>query len=89
MERRRTPTRDLPWEGALLELESLDVDAGLRRIRAAVYAWTPEAAARTHAMALHRLDWRWRFEEIRKVLDRSAPALASEIDVLRVRIAAT
>lgn len=79
-------TRDLLWEGALLELESLDVDAGLRRLRAAVYAWTPEAAARNHAMALQRLDWRWRFEEVRKVLDRSAPALASELEHLRAAI---
>jgi Glycosyl transferase family 2 len=81
-------TSELLWEGALLELDSLKVQPALRRVREAVDAWTPAISQRNHRMALERLDWRWRFAEICRVLDRSSPRLDAELGRLRARIEA-
>jgi hypothetical protein len=79
-------TRELLWDGALLELESVDLDQGLAAVRSARDHWTPDSARRNYAMALQRLDWRRRAEVISTVSGRSTPTLIAELARLELAI---
>jgi hypothetical protein len=76
----------LLWPGATLELGGIARGPGLRRIAAACAAWTPDVARHNHAMALQRLDWRWRFQTLADALGVQSPALAASLQALRDRI---
>ncbi len=77
------------WPGATLELGGTGRDEGLRSIADAVRTWTPEVAARQHAMALRRLDWRHRFATLADALGVHFDSLSREIALLDKRIAET
>jgi hypothetical protein len=78
---------DLLWPEATLELNGVEREPGLDVIAEAVRDWTPEKAVVNRHMALRRLDWRWRFVEIAKVLDLPTHALNLELDEVRREIA--
>ena len=76
----------LLWEGATLDLDTVDIKEGLHIISEAVNSWKPEFAAKNHQMALERFDWRWRFAEIALVFNECPKPLNDEIDMLKKRI---
>lgn len=76
----------LLWEGATLDLNTINIKEGLHLISEAVKSWKPEFAAKNHLMALERLDWRWRFAEIALVFNERHKPLDDEIDLLKKRI---
>lgn len=79
--------QQLLWPEATLELDTVDREEGLDLIAQAVQSWTPALAQKNRAMALRRLDWRWRFLEVARVLDQTAPTLQAELDQLNQAIA--
>jgi hypothetical protein len=84
----RGPNTDrLLWPGATLELGSVRRAEGLQIIAAALRQWTPERAAANNALALQRLDWRWRFKEIADVFGLRPSRLILELESLDERIA--
>jgi len=76
----------LLWDGATLELGTLDRSQGLQMIAAAARSWTPASAARNHWMALQQLDWRWRLETLADILSVGTPTLRDELARLSARI---
>lgn len=78
---------ELLWPGALVDPGTADRDASLEFIAEAVRSWSPRVAEENHALALERLDWRWRFEKIAAALEISPPPLARELEQLRDKIA--
>ena len=76
----------LLWHGATLEFETIRLEEGLRAIAAALPQWTPQLARNNYAMALERLDWRWRFKVLADGFGLAPPLLASELDLLHERI---
>jgi hypothetical protein len=82
------PVRQLLWPEALLDLGTIERDAGLAVVRRAVELWTPERARINHLNALERLDWRRRFERIAAALELDAPALREETLELDRRVEA-
>lgn len=74
------------WPEALLEFSGVDQESGLRSIRAARNTWTPEVAQRNYRMALERLDWRWRFQEIAAFFGHNFPLLEQDLARLRQRL---
>jgi hypothetical protein len=76
----------LLWDGATLELGTIDRSKGLQIIADAARSWTPARAARNHWMALKRLDWRWRLKTLADILSAETPALGSELARLSARI---
>ena len=82
-------TARLLWEGATLELGGVGRSEGLQILRAAVNAWRPERANFNYAMALRKLDWRWRFAEIANAYGENPPSLSEELVLLRERVALT
>jgi hypothetical protein len=77
----------LLWDGATLDLKSIHIKQGLELISDAVKSWRPEQATVNYRMSLERLDWRWRFAEIAKVMNVSAKKLDEEIIILQNKIA--
>jgi hypothetical protein len=77
----------LLWVGATLELGGVRRSEGLRVVAAALKEWTPDIAASNHAMALRRLDWRWRFKTLAEVCGAHAARLDLELRLLEERIA--
>lgn len=82
-------TSDLLWDEALLDLGTVDRTAGADIIAQAVRAWTPDRARINHRRSLERLDWRLRFQELKKALGVSAPRLDAELARLQQRIASS
>jgi hypothetical protein len=80
-------TRELLWDGALLELEGIDLESGLAAIKAARDSWTPVRARHNHALALQRLDWRRRAQVISQVSGVTTPTLVAELSRLEAAIA--
>lgn len=78
---------ELLWPGALVDTGTADRDASLGLIADAVRAWTPSRAAENHALALERLDWRWRFEKLAAALGISPAPLARDLARLRSEVA--
>lgn len=78
---------DLLWPEATLELGGVERDRGLDVLAQAVAHWSPEQAQRNRLLALKRLDWRWRLEEIAKRLHLTASPLQLELARLREAIA--
>jgi len=76
----------LLWDGALLELDSVDRGVGLRAVRDAAAAWTPEQAVTNRVEALRRLDWRWRFKALAGVLGVRAPALEADLRLVKKKL---
>ena len=77
------------WPEALLDLGTVELDAGLDILTRATLNWTPQRAELNHFMALERLDWRLRFETIaRNWGDTMPPRLQTELADLRARVAA-
>jgi hypothetical protein len=81
--------RSLLWEGALLDLGTLDRAAGLEIIANAVRDWTPQRATQNYARSLQVLDWRWRFERIADALNVRPRKLECELRALRQKINST
>lgn len=79
-------TRELLWPGALLDLGTVDRGRGLQVLAEANASWTPAVAAHNHLMALRRLDWRWRIQQLASDLGLEAGPLADEMARLRGRI---
>lgn len=80
----RTVNADtLFWPGALLPLESVDLDEGVEAITRAARAWTPAVAETNYVNSLSRLDWRWRFQVLAEALDIHPTELDVEIAELR------
>lgn len=66
------------WEGALIELSTLDRDRGLAEIIDVLRAWNPSQVERNFYGALRNLDWRWRFKVIAKLFEINTPTLDLE-----------
>lgn len=75
--------REYLWDGATLELGTVERGPGLEVLRRAVGEWSPEVAERNRLMSLRRLDWRWRFEEIASRLGHGFPKLEADLATLR------
>lgn len=76
------------WPGATLDLGTTRRGVGLGALAEAARAWRPRDAARNHALALERLDWRWRFAALARAFDEPAPRLRAELTELRRRVGA-
>ena len=76
---REPSIQQLLWPGATLDLDSVERDAGLTQIEAAVRAWNPELAFTNYQRSLERLDWRWRFAQIADACRVSATRLHAEL----------
>jgi hypothetical protein len=59
---------------------------GLRVLAAALRQWTPQLAVKNHAMALKKLDWRWRFQVLADSFGLNSPRLIEEIKLVRERV---
>jgi hypothetical protein len=79
-------TRALLWEEATLNLGTVRRKEGLRVLAAALRQWTPQLAVKNHAMALKKLDWRWRFQVLADSFGLNSPRLIEEIKLLQERI---
>ena len=77
----------LLWDGATLDLKSIQINEGLQIIAEAAKLWKPEQAIKNQQLALERLDWRWRFADIAAVLQESPSRLREEINLLKQKIA--
>jgi hypothetical protein len=77
----------LLWNGATLDLKSVEIKQGLKLISNAVESWRPDQATLNYKMSLERLDWRWRFAEIAKLMNLSPKKLHAEIKLLETKIA--
>lgn len=75
--------RELLWPGATLELPYDDLEAGLAELARFTRSWTPEVAVHTYRLALERLDWRYRFEDLAGMFDRPFDRLDRSLDDLR------
>ena len=73
---------ELLWPGATLHLPPEDLHAGLAILEDAANAWSPAQAERNHAMALRRLDWRWRFAQLAEIVGVQTPTLRRELESL-------
>src|SRR5262249_21309912 len=58
----------LLWEGALLDLGTVDRVEGIAIVASAVRNWTPHRAKQNHLRSLELLDWRWRYERLASAL---------------------
>lgn len=85
---RSRATVELLWDGALLEFDSVNRAEGLRVVRDAAAAWTPQRAVTNRMEALRRLDWRWRYLELVEALGVRAPVLEAELQLVREHLAA-
>lgn len=83
---RSETARSLLWEGALLDLGTIDRARGLAAIADAAQSWTPVRARINHLRSLETLDWRWRFEKLAGSLGVQPPALTSSLAALRQTI---
>jgi len=81
--------RDLLWPTALVELTDTHRDTGLDVVASAVDSWTPSVASTNHHLALERLDWRWRLQEIAKLVQITPGPLEEDLARLHSRIADT
>jgi hypothetical protein len=79
----------LLWEGATLDFGTIGLDEGLRSLSAALLQWSPQCALKNYAMALKKLDWRWRFKILADSYGLKPSMLAREIDLLQDRISRT
>ena len=83
----RSPDVDeLLWPGATLELGSVRRQEGLETIAGALRHWTPARAIRNNAMALKKLDWRWRLKTIADIFAVESITLRSELERLATLI---
>jgi hypothetical protein len=73
----------LLWQGATLDFGTIRLDDGLRSLAAALPQWTPQLALKNYAMALRKLDWRWRFKVLADVFGLTPRLLENEIDLLQ------
>jgi len=76
----------LLWKGATLDFDSIRLDEGLRSLAAALPRWTPQVALKNYAMALRKLDWRWRFKVLADGFGLRPVLLGNELDLLQDRI---
>ena len=80
---RSESVRSLLWDEAMLDLGTVSRAEGLEVIARAVREWTPMRARVNYLKSLERLDWRWRFKEIVRVLGIRAPLLDAELNRIR------
>ncbi len=76
---RSESVQSLLWDEATLDLGTVSRAEGLEVIARASREWTPMRARVNYLKSLERLDWRWRFKEIVRVLDVQAPLLDAEL----------
>jgi hypothetical protein len=76
----------LLWKGATLDFGTIRLDEGLRSLAAALPQWTPQLALKNYAMALRKLDWRWRFKVLADGFGLRPVLLGNELDLLQDRI---
>ena len=76
----------LLWDGATLDFGTVRRADGLRILAEALRGWDPSSASRNHAMALSKLDWRWRFKVLAEAFDLQPRPLLDEIQALRTKI---
>jgi hypothetical protein len=79
--------RSVLWDEALLELDTVEREAGLDAIARAVREWTPLRAAINQQRALERLDWRWRLKDLAAALGMTFPKLQAELAQVEGRMA--
>jgi hypothetical protein len=73
----------LLWPEAVLELDTTDLDVGVRVVADAVQQWTPARARTNYQRALERLDLRWRFDQMARVAGWQTGALSFELQRLQ------
>jgi hypothetical protein len=77
---------ELLWPGATLEFGSIRRQEGLETLAGALKLWTPQSALRNHAMALKKLDWRWRLKTIADICAVDTATLRTELALLTARV---
>lgn len=77
---------DLLWEGATLELGTIEREKGLAVICDALGNWSPELAKHNYRQSLKYLDWRWRFMEIASAFQIKSHKLLDDIKLLELEI---
>jgi hypothetical protein len=75
--------QSLLWEGALLDVGTVDRAEGLEIIADAVRRWKPQCAHHNYMRSLEVLDWRWRFQGLASALEIQPAKLESELECLR------
>lgn len=75
--------RRLLWDGATLDLDTVNIEQGLEVISQGIHGWTRKKAETNHLQALIRLDWRWRFEAISRFTGEPCSRLRHELQLLR------
>lgn len=78
----------LLWEGATLDLATVQRQKGIDIIARAVEMWEPTSVLRNHIMALKNLDWRLRLRTIAEKMSMDAPVLRTELERLSAAITA-
>jgi hypothetical protein len=76
----------LLWREATLEFETTRLDDGLNTLSEELPKWTPLLAQKNHAMALRKLDWRWRFKTLADNFGLKPSLLKADLHVLDSRI---
>jgi hypothetical protein len=71
--------KKLLWDGAILELDSVNRTEGLKVISSALETWTPNQVIFNYHMALKKLDWRWRFKTISQTMQLENATLDREL----------
>jgi hypothetical protein len=77
----------LLWQGATLDFDTIRLDLGLKALATALPHWKPELALNNYAMALRKLDWRWRFKVLADSFGLRPVLLENELNLLKERIA--
>ena len=80
--------KELLWEGATLELGTVERENGMLTIKNAIAEWRPELADYNYKQSLKKLDWRWRFIEISRFFDIAPDTLLLDVRHLESKIKA-
>jgi len=77
---------ELLWDGATLELGTVNATEGMAIISEALSVWTQKQADYNYYQSLKYLDWRWRFMDIANLLELSPKKLLLEVEQLNFKI---
>jgi len=70
---------ELLWDAATVNINSTSQDAVINAIKEASHIWTEELAITNYTNALNKLDWRWRFKDILKVLNLNTKKVDTDL----------
>jgi len=77
---------DVLWPEMLVHFENRESQDNITQLSDAVAGWTPALARHNHAMALERLDWRWRLKDIADHMGWSSQGLDDALESVKQRL---